>query len=61
MIGMHWIRKLFGKNTLSNSTADRYWEAEGLCRMETIPQLVSLGVTGAPTLASTTRKYCVRR
>jgi hypothetical protein len=61
MTGMDWIRKLFRNNTLSNSTADRYWEAEGLCRMETIPELVSLGVTGWPAPVSATRKYCVRR
>jgi len=61
MTGMDRIRKLLRKKTPSNSTADQYWEAEGLCRMETIPQIVSPGVTGGPALASTTRKYCVRR
>jgi hypothetical protein len=61
MTGIDWIRKLFSGNTPSKSTAEGYWEAEGLCRMETIPQLVSVGVTGTPALASTTKRYCVRR
>jgi hypothetical protein len=61
MRGMDWIGELFRKKTLSNSTADRYWESEGLCRMETIPQPLSLGVIAIPALTLTTKKYCVRR
>jgi hypothetical protein len=57
---MDWIRKTLRTNRSRDSTIDRYWETEGLCRMETTPQVIVHGISG-PMLVSSERKYCVRR
>ena len=57
---MDWIRKTLRTNASEDSTIDRYWETEGLCRMETTPQVVVHGILG-PALVSSARKYCVGR
>jgi hypothetical protein len=58
---MDWIRKLLRREKSKDSKIDRYWETEGLCRMETTPQVVVQGVMVGPALISAAKKYCVRR
>jgi len=40
---------------------DRYWELEGLCKLETSPQVIVQGAFGSPSIVSTPRQYCLRR
>lgn len=55
------ISRLFKRPENREGRLDRYWELEGLCRTETIPQTVISGLFGAPVLTSAKREYCVRR
>jgi hypothetical protein len=56
---MDWIRRTLRIDKWGHSSIDQYWETEGLCRIETTPQVVVRGVLG-PALVSRERRYCVR-
>jgi len=61
MKGIEWISRLLKRTTSSDRVIDRYWETEGICKMETIPQFVVPGMNVGPAMLSAPRKYCVKR
>jgi len=48
--------KLLNQIARGNSGYDRYWELEGLCKTETLPQVIMPGVFGGPVLTSSGRR-----
>jgi hypothetical protein len=61
MLPTKWMKKALKQIAAERSALGRYYEAEGLCRMETTPPLIVNGAFGGPTLVSLGRRYCVRR
>jgi hypothetical protein len=60
MVSVNWLKKVLKENTVDRSALRRYYETEGLCRMQTTPQLIVNGAFGGHALASGERQYCVR-
>jgi hypothetical protein len=56
-----WIKKTLKRLAVERSVPGQYYEAEGLCRMETTPPLIVNGAFGGPALTSFGRRYCVKR
>ncbi len=56
-----WTKKTLGRLAVERSVPERYYEAEGLCRLQAAPPLVVNGAFGLPALVSSGRHYCVRR
>ncbi len=61
MKGIEWVSRLLKKTTSCDCAIDRYWETEGICKMETIPQFAVPGMNIGPVMLSPPRKYCVKR
>ena len=60
MVSANWLKKVLRETAVDRSALRRYYETEGLCRVETTPQLIVNGAFGGPTLTSAGRRYCVR-
>jgi hypothetical protein len=56
-----WMKKTLRRLVVERSVAGRYYEAEGMCRMDTAPPLIVNGAFGGPALVSLGRRYCVSK
>ena len=61
MLSMKWMKKVLKQIAVERSALGRYYEAEGLCRIESTPPLIVNGAFGGPTLVSMEKSYCIRR
>jgi hypothetical protein len=59
LFDMKWISELSRRLHGNGSNRFRYWETEGLCKVERTPTVVIPGVLIGSAL--TQREYCVRR
>ena len=61
MKGIEWVSGLLKLTASSDRVIDRYWETEGLCKFEIIPQFAVPSINAGPAMLSAPRKYCVKR
>jgi hypothetical protein len=57
----NWMKKLLQQIATDRSALTRYYETEGLCKMQTAPSMITAGPFGGPAFTLAERRYCVRR